>query len=106
VHVLFIHGKGRRWKVWISETADRDPVAVGIAISVEKHVAAAVLTEMETGLAPTGSLTLINLTLTFNSNLILRIRTAGMDDRTGASLTSLTMTKIHEGRLASGDYPK
>ena len=45
----------------VQRNADREPVAVGIAISVEKHVAAAVLTEMETGLAPTGSLTLINL---------------------------------------------
>ncbi len=61
---------------------------------------------METGFAPTGSLTLINLTLTFDPNLILRIRTTGMDDRTRAALTRLTMTQIREGWLAHGDYPK
>jgi hypothetical protein len=61
---------------------------------------------METGFAPTVTVTLINLTLTFDLNPILRIRTTGMDDRTGAALTSLTMTDIHESWLAHGDYPK
>jgi hypothetical protein len=106
VHVLFKDGKSRRRKVWISETTDRDPVAVRISIAVEKHVAAAIRTEMETGFAPTGSLTLINFTVTFDPNLIFRIRTPGMNDRTGAALTSLTMTQIHERWLAHGDYPK
>ena len=61
---------------------------------------------METCFAPTDSLTLINLTLTFDPNLILRIRTTGMDDRTRAALARLTMTQIREGWLAHGDYPK
>ena len=61
---------------------------------------------METGLAPTDSLPLINLTLTFDPNPILRIRTTEMDDRTGTALASLTTTQIHEGWLAHSDYPK
>src|ERR1700733_4856293 len=60
VHRLFENRE--RWprQLRIGKAAHRDPIAVRVSVSIEKNIAAAVRTEMETGLTPAGGITLIN----------------------------------------------
>jgi len=89
MHHLLPHREGWRREVRISETADRDPVDVGVFVAFPEHIAAAIRTEMKSV-----GVTFIDLIFALDPNLSFWISAAGMDDGPGATLTRPTMTHL------------
>ena len=76
MHHLLPHREGWRREVRISETADRDPVDVGVFVAFPEHIAAAIRTEMKSV-----GVTFIDLIFALDPNLSFWISAAGMGRR-------------------------